>query len=356
MNKIKRKKSSERSSEIQRFILDSIASGHKKNLVTFVAKELGLSRQAIYLHVRKLIDQEKIVATGKTKSRSYELKKIFHEELIEITPELEEHVVWKNLIQPILPDLPRNVYGICFHGFTEMFNNVKDHSAGTYCRVSMTETPLTVTIGVDDNGVGIFNKLKKQFGFEDEYHAALELAKGKLTTDKQRHSGEGIFFTSRMFDVFTIHSRGFVFLHEQNDWILDAEDKENTIGTSVSMKIAVDSKQTKQKVFDEFATRSDYGFVRTVVPIKLAKYGDENLVSRSQAKRVLARLENFQIAMLDFKDVDEIGQAFADEVFRVFNLSHPDVHLDIVNANKQVNKVIQHVLSATDIDLNRISK
>ncbi|MHB0915876.1 MAG: hypothetical protein ACYC4M_09400, partial [Thermoleophilia bacterium] len=67
MNKIKRKKSSERSSEIQRFILDSIASGHKKNLVTFVAKELGLSRQAIYLHVRKLIDQEKIVATGKTK-------------------------------------------------------------------------------------------------------------------------------------------------------------------------------------------------------------------------------------------------------------------------------------------------
>lgn len=346
MDQFKKKKSSGRSSEIHKFILDSIASGHKKDLVTFVAQELGRTRQAIYLHVRKLIDQEKIIASGKTKSRSYELNEIVHEKLVQITPDLEEHVVWKEHVQPFLPGLHQNIYAICFHGFTEMFNNVKDHSEGTLCRISVTQTPLSITIGVDDNGIGIFNKLQQLCGFEDEHHAALELAKGKLTTDEQRHSGEGIFFTSRMFDIFTIFSRGFVFLHEQNDWIVNAEDEENTIGTSIRMKIDFDSERTTQSVFDQFATRTDYGFVRTVVPIKLAKYGDENLVSRSQAKRVLARLESFQVAILDFKDVDTIGQAFADEVFRVFNLAHPDVQLETANAGKRAEKVIKHVMSA----------
>ena len=82
------------------------------------------------------------------------------------------------------------------------------------------------------------------------------------------------------------------------------------------------------------------------MPIKLAKSGDVNLLSRSQAKRVLARLECFRIVLLDFKDVDTIGPAFADEIFRVFNLTHPDVQFEIVNADQHVKKVIDHVRSA----------
>jgi|SRR5665648_94368 len=348
MNQLKKKKTgtTRRSSKVDNLLLKSLAAGHKKDLVTFAARELGLTRQAIYLHVRKLIEQKQIVASGKTKSRSYELHESVHEELVRITPDLEEHIIWEKQVQPYMPDLSRNILDICFHGFTEIFNNVKDHSEGTICKISIARTPLSITIGVDDNGIGIFNKLRQKFGLDDEHHAALELAKGKLTTDEQRHSGEGIFFTSRMFDVFAIFSRGFEFLHEKNDWIAKTEDSENTNGTSVRMKINFGSTRTTQSIFDEFATGEDYGFVRTMVPIKLAKYGDVNLVSRSQAKRVLARLERFQIVLLDFKDVDTIGQAFADEVFRVFNLTHPDVQFEIVNANKHVNKVIEHVRSA----------
>lgn len=188
--------------------------------------------------------------------------------------------------------------------------------------------------------------MRQEFGFEDEQQAALELAKGKLTTDEQRHSGEGIFFTSRMFDVFSIFSRGFAFLHENNDWIAETEDSENTNGTAVRMKINLESTRTTHGVFDQFASGEDYGFVRTMVPVKLAKYGDENLVSRSQAKRVLARLERFKIVLLDFKGVTTIGQAFADEVFRVFNLTHPNVQFEVIHANNKINKVIEHVKSA----------
>src|SRR5882762_5697831 len=56
------------------------------------------------------------------------------------------------------------------------------------------------------SAVAIFRKIATALGLANEAHAILELTKGKLTTDRQRHSGEGIFFTSRMFDWFGILS------------------------------------------------------------------------------------------------------------------------------------------------------
>ena len=65
-----------------------------------------------------------------------------------------------------------------------------------------------------DNGVGIFKKIQTELRLLDERHAILELAKGKLTTDPKRHTGEGIFFSSRMFDQFDILSGGIFFTHK----------------------------------------------------------------------------------------------------------------------------------------------
>ena len=41
----------------------------------------------------------------------------------------------------------------------------------------------------------------------DKRQALFELSKGKFTTDPSRHSGEGVFFTSRMFDDFEIDGK-----------------------------------------------------------------------------------------------------------------------------------------------------
>ena len=84
----------------------------------------------------------------------------------------------------------------------------------------------------------------------------------------------------------------------------------------------------------------DYGFSKTNVPVFLAQYGNENLVSRSQAKRLLARFEKFKEIVLNFDNVDFIGQAFADEIFRVFQLQHPNIHLYYINTNEQVESMI----------------
>src|SRR5689334_5306142 len=69
------------------------------------------------------------------------------------------------------------------------------------------------------------------------------------------------------------------------------------------------------------------------------------LVSRSQAKRVLARLEAFRTVIFNFDRVPSIGQAFADEMFRVFPAAHPNMRLSILNANDEIRAMIRHVTS-----------
>jgi len=83
----------------------------------------------------------------------------------------------------------------------------------------------------------------------------------------------------------------------------------------------------------------DFGFNETVVPMRLARYGDEQLVSRSQAKRLIARFDRFKRVVLDFQGIAEVGQAFADELFRVYAREHPDVELLPIHYSEQIERM-----------------
>ena len=45
--------------------------------------------------------------------------------------------------------------------------------------------------------------------------------------------------------------------------------------------------------------------------------------------------------IFDFKEVESIGKAFADEVFRVFANEHPNIELIPFNANDDIIKTIE---------------
>ncbi|MGH7272453.1 MAG: STAS-like domain-containing protein, partial [Polyangiaceae bacterium] len=194
--------------------------------------------------------------------------------------------------------------------------------------------------------VGIFKKIQAALGLLDPRHSVLELAKGKFTTDPARHSGEGIFFTSRSLDAFRILSGDVYFSHnhgEPEDWILEQPGPSN--GTYVQMRLHNHTARSLKSVFDSFAGE-DYAFNKTVVPVRLTQYGDDNLVSRSQAKRLLLRVDRFRYVMLDFEGVESVGQSFADEIFRVFQSQHPDVELTAINANDAVSEMISRAMAA----------
>jgi anti-sigma regulatory factor (Ser/Thr protein kinase) len=331
------------SDAIDRWLLRQVRS-QPSNLARSGSEHFGTTRQTINSRLRKLTGDGVLVSDGNTRARRYELVTSDFETRIKITPTLEEDRVWRTFAEDSLRGVPEKAVNICHYGFTEMVNNAIDHSEGTEIYILGRRTALDTEIRILDDGVGIFQKIARACSLEDERHAILELSKGKLTTDPKRHSGEGIFFTSRMVDRFTIYSGNLFFSHiEREDWLLEDDDDDPGKGTYVRLLVHNDTELTPVEIFNQYTSGDDYGFTRTVVPVKLAKYEGEELVSRSQAKRLISRFERFKEVMLDFSGVTMIGQAFADEVFRVFREQHPDVHLMPINAGEDVMRMVQWV-------------
>lgn len=335
-------KTQKRTEEIRQFILENVEV-HPSEITSVVSTEFGISRQASHKHVRALVLDGLISAQGNTRNRTYKLKPLADFSIELPLAGSEEDKVWREHVRPLMNDLPSNVLNICQYGFTEIVNNAIDHSDGTILLVSLERTHKNILLRIIDNGVGIFNKIQTELNLDDPLHAIFELSKGKLTTDPARHTGEGIFFASRMFDKFSIFSGSLFFSYQgEIDWSLE-DEQEFFSGTSVQLEISSFSGRKTQQVFDRYTTADDFGFSKTHVPVFLAAYGDENLVSRSQAKRLLVRFEKFKEVILDFANLTSIGQAFADEIFRVFQLKYPGIRLTPIHANKQVQKMIAHV-------------
>ena len=321
---------------------------HSRDLAHFYADRLGVSRTTANAYIRQLetdgwiersgSSTRPVFGVGKKRRvlRSYKLEG------------LQEDIVWSQDFRPFF-DLKRNVRDIVYHGFTEMLNNAIDHSNGDLATVFVNQDTEHVTVAITDNGIGIFKKISDALELPDMRLSLLELAKGKFTTDPDNHTGQGVFFTSRMFDVFLIDANGLRFNHNEwqdDDWLHEITGNASG-GTSVAMLIRLNSDKVAGDIFEEYSNSDDdLWFSKTVVPMRLAKIGDEQLVSRSQAKRLIARFDRFKTVILDFSGVNEIGQAFADELFRVYGKNHPDVRLVPANETEQIRKMRGRALSA----------
>jgi anti-sigma regulatory factor (Ser/Thr protein kinase) len=337
-----------RGEKIRNYILEHVEH-HPADIAKHSAEHFTISRQAVNKHLGHLVEERALIQEGHTRNKIYKLcPQVEWEKFYELTPSLEEDVVWRQDIAPLLGQLPENVVDIWRYGFTEMFNNAIDHSGAERIRVEVTKTAASTEIFIYDNGVGIFKKIQQALNLLDERHAVLELSKGKLTTDPERHTGEGIFFASRMFDSFRILSADTFFSHQHGDdedWVM--QNQRTARGTSVFMRLNNHTSRTTHKIFSEFQSGEDIGFTKTVVPVRLAQYGDDKLVSRSQAKRLLDRVDRFKTVLLDFTGVTSIGQAFADEIFRVFRKGHPAMILHAIHTTPEVQAVIDRAEVAT---------
>src|SRR5262249_14592833 len=152
-----------------------------------------------------------------------------------------------------------------------------------------------------------------------DLEALQELSKGKLTTLPAGHTGEGIFFTSKVADRFELESGRL-------SWLVDNVREDVGVGqvplrrgTRVRFGAGTRPGRRLADVFAEYT--EDFEFKKTRIVVKLFALGTR-FISRSEARRVLTGLDRFSEAVLDFRGVQEIGQGFADEVLRVWAASH----------------------------------
>lgn len=334
-----------RGKQIRRQILRDVKF-HPNDIAQHISQIFSITRQAVNIHLKKLVAEDWLEATGTTRKKVYSLgQRRENTALLPLNAEASEHAIYASEFSWVLEGLPKNIDDIIFYGFTEMVNNAIDHSEGTDCWISVRRDKEKIRIYIIDNGEGIFRRITRLKKLSDEKQAILELYKGKLTTDPENHSGQGIFFTSKMFDSFFILSHNLFFNHHHErelDLIGDNEFNPSEEGTTVYMEISLNSTRTDEEIFSQFSggENEDYAFNKTIIPVKMARIGQEKLVSRSQAKRLLARIENFKYVIFDFKNVDSIGQAFADEIFRVYRQRYPDIAIACENTNDAVTRMI----------------
>lgn len=333
--------SAEKKQAVIRYILEKITQ-QDPSVTKTVSEAMGINQNTVHHYVTELLEQGVI---RRTKRGRYELVRQEYDYCLERSKgDLDSDTyAYQHCLAELLRDDPQNVREIWAYAFSEMVNNVMDHSGASEARVRVVRDPVRTQVILADNGVGIFRKIQEYFGYSSLEDAIGELFKGKLTTDAANHSGEGIFFSSRMMDDFLILSDGKVFcIDKYDESLLSNISDQAAAGTCVIMSLSNISNKKASEIFDRY-TDVEGGFTKTSIPLK--NIFDSSPVSRSQAKCLCNRLDRFEEVELDFDGLEWMGQGFAHQLFVVFAREHPAISLLPQNMNAAVEKMYRHVLA-----------
>jgi len=315
-----------------------------------LVRPMGISRQALASHLSELVRRGVLVKSGSTRNATYELKLGNRKRAIAPSKAqavwvkklkgLEEDFVCDEVFQALnlKYHLSKKAQTIFRYAFTEMLNNAIDHSKSIKATIQVELLPKEIEFRIKDSGIGIFRNIQKKFKLRNELEGVEHLLKGKQTTKPKQHSGEGIFFTSRIADTFTLksHTVSLTFNNLRDEVFLKEERFEK--GTTVRFRIHLKSRKLLSDLFRRF-TNTNHVFDRTETRVVVSSHLGN--LSRSEAKRLLNGLEKFKKVTFDFKGVKEIGQGFADEIFRVFQNLQPKIQLSYENANSAVEFMIR---------------
>lgn len=317
-------------------------------------ERLAITRQALNVHLRELARLGKVIKSGSTRGASYSLAgrapRSKTQRRVLRLPALDEGKVYDELklAANLGASLKGNVEAIFHYALTEMLNNAVEHSEAAVAEVRVRLEPAVVGFEVRDRGVGVFHSIASKLGLVDEHAALVELLKGKATTMPERHTGEGIFFTSRIADRFVLRSHRIRLEWNRSKQDVFVSQERFLAGTHVDFLVERGSRRRLEHVFGEFAPAEyDYRFEKTRVLVRLLQV---EYVSRSEARRLLANLDKFSEVILDFSDVSSVGQGFADEIFRVFAAAHPKIKLAAENASPAVDAMLRHVRGGIKAD------
>jgi len=312
---------------------------------TKLAAKLGTTRQAVHRHLAKMVRSGVLLAEGRGRATRYRAAQTGFRRRYE-TESLEEHRVWEDVAQSIpafATERSRRARDIAVYALTEMVNNAIDHAQAPWVEVTVDHHAGIFAFSVVDEGMGAFETVRRAFDIPDHLAALQQISKGKTSTAPDRHSGEGLFFTSTLVDFFRLEANGLSWTvdNRRNDYAVGGVPDE--LGTAVRFEIAEDTNRTAREVFEQYT--HDFVFDTTRTVVKLFQHG-VSFVSRSEAKRLLDGLERFREVIVDFNGVDSVGQGFADEVFRVWARQNPSIHVVPVNMSPSVEFMVKRARAA----------
>ena len=336
---------------LKQLILEMAKNKEKLQTSDIQRKTSEYTRQYIVQNLKDLTESGQLVRFGAGAGTFYTLPKNVMSLSNKLrkrlkNKDLKEHEIYFDFEKKLhlKETLDENVYSIFTYAFSEMLNNAIEHSESEEIEVTYYDSKKSLSFEIRDYGIGAFRNVQQKHELKSELEAIQDILKGKTTTNPEAHSGQGIFFTSKIADLFIIESYGYRLRIDNSipDTFIE-ELSPSVKGTKIVFTITANSNKHLSDVFSSYQTDpAGYDFDKTKILVKLYTMGTV-YVSRSQARRILASLEKYKHIVLDFQNVPTIGQAFADEIFRVFKTRYPDIVIEPVNMAETVEFMVKRV-------------
>ena len=308
-----------------------------------VARAGQVTRQAAHYQLSAMVKRGELEHEGAGRGSRFRRRDLltYHYELNGLT---EDAAWWESKSELTRRDLKEfdnpNIMPLLNFTFTEMVNNAIDHSRGSTLDVHWYVDPNYIAFDAVDNGVGAFKNMASERGLPSEFDAIGEISKGKQTTAPHAHSGLGIYFSSRMANLFVLTSGNLSWMvdNRRNDFAVEWLDRPR-LGTLVRCEFDVDTTQTTLEAFNSMSVPGKPGMQRTTIRVSLFQRND-TFISRTEAKRLAAELDSFGLVEIDFEGIRQVGQGFIDELFRVWQSQHPRTRLVPVNTNPAIDALL----------------
>ena len=330
------------SRQIKKFILDNLSS-HRRDIIHTAIQRFGVSRQAVLKHMHTLISENQVIAHGKTRDRFYELRtQLSFNKTINVDHNFSASKTIKKYVLPHLSKLPDNVAEIIKFSMGALFQNILDHSNSNELYFKLYFNHDCFHAIIRDNGKGLFGHISSTNNLGSINNAAIELVKSGVTTDKENHSGYELKAVMHLFDSFMIESNGMYLDYNHNDQSYISGESAQLQGTRIHFKISPFSKRTCHEIFKKIF---DIENKTLLLPINLLTISDgDQINSRDQAREILTNITDSKKIRLDFKNVNLISPAFADELVRKIKKTDPNIEIQWINSNETIDMMMSHFL------------
>ena len=330
------------SKQIKTFLLDNL-SNHQKDIIQAAINRFGISRQAIHKHMNRLIADRKVIAHGTTKGRYYELRPLvnFNKSFSVNDIYSPEEIINKH-IMPYFSSLNNNIIEIFEFAVWALLNNICDHSEASKIYYKIYITHQDAHFIINDNGIGIFENIRSGLNLKNSRLAALELAKGHVTTSPELHSGDELNAVIHLFDKVTIDASGqsLGYTFKDNDWSLIYSTQQK--GSRIHLLINSNSKRTCAEIFQSIFQKN---IKKIRIPLNLLELSENRVVnSRAEAKSILRNIADYKLIEFDFKNIGLIGPSFADTLIRTVREKNQFADIKWINTNKTVDLLMSRAL------------
>ncbi|MCB9586785.1 MAG: winged helix-turn-helix transcriptional regulator [Polyangiaceae bacterium] len=324
-------------SDLRPLLLD-LARKHGSINCTEISEKTNYTRQAVHRHLRALVESGELAVTGRARATRYYLPKsppgAFRVDLAD--PDVAG--TWSAVRDLLIPEeatqAAEELTRACF---VELLSNAESHAAAASAELRCRSHPNLIRFEIRDTGLGLFTRIRERLKLPSDLDALFALSKGPLTTQPAAHFGRGLFLVAAACQRFELVANGLCWVQDNRRGDQLLSEAPGSVGTTARCELdpltEAEWRDLQRSTLPGSSPLSATGHV------KLFEHG-ARFVSRAEAQALLRGMETLRDVRLDFKGVDGVGLGFAQEIFSVWQRAHPEVRLQVLNANAVVRRVL----------------